>query len=368
MISIFLLLSLSYFFVFILIVYGWQKPSLKQEENHHKQVSVSIIIAARDEKETLPILISDLFSQTYPVSLYDVIVVDDHSSFRVQEIQELKKPEYAGLRILTLTPDKRGKKAALIEGARQSNATMLLFTDADCRVNREWISTMVKHFRNSGADMIIGLVDYINSGGFLNNFYRADLLSLVVSGAGAANIGMPVMCNGASMAVRRSVYPDSSSELRNDIKSGDDVFLLHALKKNKKKIRFIKDQNTIVRTKPPKNLAEFLNQRARWASKGTKYTDVATIVLAILVASTNILLLISTFLAATGNLEWKYYIPILALKIIPDFMILASAYAFFGKRRALVFYPVYFLIYPVYAGISVISGIFGLYTWKNNNT
>ena len=82
-------------------------------------------------------------------------------------------------------------------------------------------------------------------------------------GTGAASIGLqrPLFCNGANLAIRKTIFEKNKNKIRNEISSGDDVFLMHSVKNNSKKsIRFMKSFEAIVLTQPKKNINEFIKR------------------------------------------------------------------------------------------------------------
>lgn len=50
------------------------------------QTSISVIIAARNEEDNIGHLLEALQKQTYPAELFEVLVVDDHSTDRTADI------------------------------------------------------------------------------------------------------------------------------------------------------------------------------------------------------------------------------------------------------------------------------------------
>jgi chlorobactene glucosyltransferase len=96
---------------------------------------VSIIVAARNEEESLPAALASLLKLDYPD--YEVILVDDDSRDRTGLVAEewAQKPESAGrLRILHnrgLPPGWSGKVHALNLAARAATGEWILATDAD---------------------------------------------------------------------------------------------------------------------------------------------------------------------------------------------------------------------------------------------
>ena len=53
------------------------------------------------------------------------------------------------------------------------------------------------------------------------------------------------------------------------------MFFYYTTLKNQtgSKIAFVKEQSAIVFTSPKESVAEFINQRKRWAAKSSSYTD-----------------------------------------------------------------------------------------------
>jgi cellulose synthase/poly-beta-1,6-N-acetylglucosamine synthase-like glycosyltransferase len=171
------------------------------------------------------------------------------------------------------------------------------------------------------------------------------------------------MCNGANLIIRRTTYLEYINSINASIASGDDMFILHALKKNKSKIDYLYDSNYIVKTKGTNSLKKFLLQRIRWAAKSINYTDPTTIFTAIIVALINIFLFFAPFslLPTPYSLLSTPYSLLLIFSIIMIIEnIIMLPYLFKYKQyRALKYYPILFpimsLLYPVYILIILIS-------------
>src|SRR5688500_17036792 len=76
------------FFV-LMVIYGWKVEQYRRgwlqirEFNPGNTVPVtfiSVIIPARNEQENIPVLLESLAKQQYPEDLWEVIIVDDHST------------------------------------------------------------------------------------------------------------------------------------------------------------------------------------------------------------------------------------------------------------------------------------------------
>lgn len=88
-----------------------------------------------------------------------------------------------------------------------------------------------------------------------------------------AKHGHAVMCSGANLLVRREVWLRLESELHPEVPSGDDMFLLEAMKRHGQRIICLEDDRyTAICTAEP-TLRGLLRQRMRWAGKAAHYTD-----------------------------------------------------------------------------------------------
>ena len=82
-----------------------------------------------------------------------------------------------------------------------------------------------------------------------------------------------IMCSGANLIVRREVWLECESELHPEIPSGDDMFLLEAVKRKGYKIGVIDEEEYTAIVRPATNWRAFWRQRMRWAGKAPHYTD-----------------------------------------------------------------------------------------------
>ncbi len=112
----------------------------------------------------------------------------------------------------------------------------------------------------------------------------------------AARRGHAVLCSGANLVVRRSVWLAVKDELHPEIPSGDDMFLLEALKRRGSQITTLPAHlppDTVERltatVRPIHEWQAFFRQRMRWAGKAPAYTDRDIRLCGAVVAGANIL-------------------------------------------------------------------------------
>ena len=87
-----------------------------------------------------------------------------------------------------------------------------------------------------------------------------------------AKAGHAVMCSGANLIVRREAWLACEPDLHPEIPSGDDMFLLEAMKKRGYKIAVIDEPDFTAVVHPAPTWRSFFRQRMRWAGKAPKYT------------------------------------------------------------------------------------------------
>jgi biofilm PGA synthesis N-glycosyltransferase PgaC len=352
---------LPYFFTLLLI---WKdlrkiKPFLGKGI---PPVKVSVIIACRNEEKNLPSLLSDLYKQEYDPGLFEVIIVDDNSTDNTFQIAS--GPNYiTNLRVLK--NESEGKKSAIKTGIRSATGELIITTDADCSQGKHWISNVASFYSLTESDMIIAPVELESKPGFLSGFMELEFLSLQGVTAGTAGAGNPVMCNGANLAFTREAWLRNSENLHNEILSGDDIFLLHSLKKESgSKIGWLSTPDAIVTTSQPESLFSFVNQRARWISKAKSYEDRFTLYLSFV---TFVTILINIFLLITAVFNPEFlpvFLCSLILKSVPDYLILYVTTGRYNKRHLLKWFIPSQIVYPFYVIIVFVSSLVSGNRWK----
>ncbi|MBO6306726.1 MAG: glycosyltransferase [Paludibacteraceae bacterium] len=110
-----------------------------------------------------------------------------------------------------------------------------------------------------------------------------------------AKRGHAVMCSGANLIVRREAWLACEPDLHPEIPSGDDMFLLEAMKKRGMQIAVIDEPDYTAVVRPASTWRAFFRQRMRWAGKAPKYTDPDILRCGALVVTANILQLLCPF-------------------------------------------------------------------------
>jgi cellulose synthase/poly-beta-1,6-N-acetylglucosamine synthase-like glycosyltransferase len=352
-----LILTIPYIYILLKIYRNLSKITsflpLKVSEQF-----VSVIVACRNEERNLPLLLNDISSQDYNPELFEVLIVDDNSTDGTLNLAT----GFKGIRNLKVLGNTgSGKKQAVRTGVAASTGNLIITTDADCRMGKSWISTIAGFYSEKTPGLIICPVRLEAGKGFFQGFQELEYLSLQGITAGTAVSGNPVMCNGANMAFTKEVYDRNSGNLHDEIPSGDDVFLLHSLKREpENKIHWLESQEAMVRTNSQKTIGSFIKQRIRWISKAGAYKDRFTRLLAIV---TFVTILLQWFLVTAGIFDPVFFLVLLAafiLKSIPDYLILQNTTGRYGKKSLMQLFIPSQILYPVY-----VMAVFISYLIKN---
>ena len=302
----------------------------------------SILIACRNEINNLPPLLESIENQTFKPD--EVIFVDDNSTDETYNFLTNYSIKYNYIKVIKNSG--KGKKSALIEAAKIAKSEYLVFTDADCILNKNYCQLALDYLSKNNSDMLLGSVDIADEKGIFNIIEKIEFASLQAVTAYTALINNPIMCNGANLIIRRTTYLQYINSINTSIASGDDMFMLHALKKNKSKINYLYNSNYIVKTKGTNSLKKFLLQRTRWAAKSINYTDPTTIFTALLVTLINLIIIISPFLISHFSLL------IFSIIFIIENIIMLPYLFKYKQYRILKYYPIIFpimsLLYPFY--------------------
>jgi poly-beta-1,6-N-acetyl-D-glucosamine synthase len=326
--------SLLYVKLIYSFISGWDKiKPFKKGLQGPFPVYISVVIAFRNEGKNLPGLLASLEKQSLSKAMFELILVNDHSTDN-SEVLLNHTLKQTGLRGKTISlKDKSGKKQAVLEGIKQASGKLIVTTDADCTHPEKWLETIHAFYGHTHSKLIIGPVA-MNSSNAFEHYQALDFLSLIAASAGAFGIGRPFMCNGANLAFEKEMIEENTDPLKNSLASGDDVFLLHRVKKNYlNQISYLKSEDVIVKTHAEKSFVTFINQRIRWASKSKAYQDTFTLFVAMLVLIINLSLLTTLILAFFTKSAIAIFSLLLILKSLVDFALLTKVSAFAGQKH-----------------------------------
>jgi len=367
---VFAILSFTYFIYIIIHLISWSRIPLSVTAGTTPKTKVTVIIAVRNEEENIGNCLNAIAAQTYPAHLFEIVVVDDHSTDKTKERTEkaLSQIKVAS-KSISNRENSQGKKSAISEGIKHSSGELIVITDADCQSTSKWLSTIESEYQKSGAYMLCGPVEIRCEPGLLGRFQTIELDGFsLLSGAGI-NIGVPLLCSGANIAYTRQLFNDVEGFKDIDHNpTGDDVLLMFKVhKKFPGKIAFLKSMDALVTTSGVASFKDFLLQRIRWASKGLYSKNFANSFVSLLAFSSNFFSVAAILVIAISGKLFPMLIFGLAVKILADFLLLLFAADFFNRKKLLWIFPVAELITMLYVSWVGIVSNFSSYSWKDRH-
>jgi len=360
-----------YCLIILILIVGFLKILPQRTSKTIQKTTFSICISFRNEAENLPVLLNSLKGLNYPDQLTEIILVDDHSTDNSVEIITKFCQENAVFQpkmtfLSQKSTAKSGKKAALSLAVQHAKNDYIVTTDADCIVPQDWLREFNAFIINRKKKFIAAPVMlFETSSSFLNLFQQLDFLSLQGATMGAFGIKKPFLCNGANLAFCRSNFFRLGGYTGNeDIASGDDLFMMQKfLEDDPDSVGYLKSKNSVVKTQAQTSWHQLINQRKRWAAKASKYKNSVATLVSWAVFLANFAFILAIFYLNTS----VFLISIVLFKILIDFLLIALAASFFGKKGYLFGYLVSFLIYPFFTLYIAVSSQLHPFDWKGRS-
>lgn len=361
---VFIIIFLSYLVVVFGLITGWIKAMAVAVPGVVKEKFISVIVAFRNEEKAIGNLISDLQQQEYPRDKFEVILINDHSEDNsVSVINESLRGPISSKLMNNASP---GKKSALTKGIRHSIGTIMVTTDADCRMETGWLRSINNSFYDDTIKMTFGPVKFQEDGTVFQSMQAIEFASLIGSGAATAAFGFPTLCNGANLAFTKDVFTETGGYEGNEhIASGDDEFLMRKIEaKYPGSIRFNSHRDSLVATAPQKTLISFLNQRLRWAGKWRYHDGTNSKLLAVYIFLFHLTVIVLPFFVLMGDVSVYVLIGLLLAKAAIEFFFLRPICRWLGIRWRWISFIVLQLTYPLYAVGVALAALFKTPFWK----
>jgi poly-beta-1,6-N-acetyl-D-glucosamine synthase len=351
--AVYVLLAI-YALLILLFYRGWGRNKPLKQLSSDRLTEVSLVITCRNEAAHLPSLIRALQAQTD--SDFELVWVNDHSED--QTLQMMHESVSLFKKVSVIDSGARGKKQSQALGIRATTGKLIITTDADCIPASGWVQTIKEFYASYQPDLIIGPVKLFAGENLFQHLQQLEFATLSASAMGAAGSNSPFMCNGANLAFSKEAWLQSQHELRNELSSGDDVFLLHSINRRNGRIEMLKSVEAMVLTSGTKTLKSFFRQRSRWLAKSRYYSDFQTVIIGVVVGVINLTLAFGFFAALITGLGW---IPLTLLylgKTLADALFLRRVLPFFGIEFKPGLVLLLSFAYPFYVLLTALNSLF----------
>jgi cellulose synthase/poly-beta-1,6-N-acetylglucosamine synthase-like glycosyltransferase len=333
---------------------------------------ISVIIPVRNEAENIIPLLQSLQSQSYDRSLFEVIIVDDHSTDDTWNILQQHQTQIS-IQLIHLSdflPEEKTsiayKKKAIEAGISQAKGTLIVTTDADCRFDIDWLKTIAAYYEESLAQCIAAPVYIKYKRSLLSIFQSLDFLTLQGITGGAIGSRLHTMCNGANFIYTKKAFQevDGFSGIDN-LPSGDDMLLMQKIaKRYPDDVHFLKSRSAIVTTEPVQTWGSFFNQRIRWSSKAGHYKDKYITPILFLVYFFNVCFIVLAVFVIFNPYRLFLLLLFILGKVLIEFPFVNTVARFFRCSSLMKYFILFQPIHILYTIIAGWFGKFGSYEWK----
>ncbi len=328
---------------------------------------VSVIVAARNEEKNIEACLNSFLQQTYSRQQFEVIVVDDGSTDSTSKIVKGIASQTKNVRLVSVPHDSEGggggKPEAIVEGIKKSNGEIILTTDADCIVPKEWIHKIVTYFEPTVA-FVVGPVVEESAPSFFSNMQRLELLGLITTAAGLIGIRRPIICNGANIAYRKSAFAAVNGYEGSSSSCDDETLMQRIAHRKIGDIRFATNPDVIVKTKSNNSWRSFWLQRIRWAAKRGRYEDRSIL--------SALIFLYFFFFMLLASVIFSFFVPMLWIgvcvcffcKLVVDYSALRHGGRLFEQKIQLFPFIVAEILHAPYIVLAAAIGQSTSFEWK----
>ena len=125
---------------------------MPRAENH--QPFVSVIVPVRDGERTIATCLDAVLATDYPPDRREILVVDNGSSDATAAVIQARPVRY-------LHEPERGVSHARNRGIATSRGEILVFVDADCVVDPQWLTELVRPFSDAEVGAVAGDLQHV---------------------------------------------------------------------------------------------------------------------------------------------------------------------------------------------------------------
>ncbi|HET9948912.1 MAG TPA: glycosyltransferase family 2 protein [Longimicrobiales bacterium] len=168
------------------------------------QPRVSVVIAAYDEEDGIEARVRNVLASDYPPGQLEVVIASDGSSDATVE----RARAVADERVRVLDLPRRGKAAALAEGARHATGEILVFSDANTEFHERALAELVAPFADEEVGGVAARTEYVldertdSAGRGEDLYWRYDTWLK----AAETRTGSVVSAHGGMYAIRRELF------------------------------------------------------------------------------------------------------------------------------------------------------------------
>ncbi len=252
-ISIYIGLVATSFYVLSFIEDSRKKKLLYKD---NELPSLSVIIPAYNEEESIELTISSILKSDYPKDKFEIIVVDDGSKDKTYEIAKRFKKNL----VRVFTKKNNGKGSALNFAIKKAKGEIIITMDADTTADNKSAKEMVRFFKDPKVAAVTPAMVTIKPENIWQRIQYIEYITGLFLRKAFASVNANYITPGAFSAYRKSFFEKhggyDEDNLTEDLELALRIHYYNYVIEN--------CPDAPVYTNPPKKFIHLLKQRRRW--------------------------------------------------------------------------------------------------------
>jgi len=249
----------SYLTFFHLILWVENKDKIVKKIKSGKLPSVSILVPAFNEENSIEDTIKNLLKINYPKNNLEIIVIDDGSTDRTYEIT--KKYED---KIKILRKENSGKASALNFGLDHAKNEFVAVVDADTLLEKNALRNCMKCFEEQNIVAVTSHILTKQKNKLIEKLQSIELMIIALTRKLKEELNLIDVTPGPLSVYRKKMLVDLGKFDENNLV--EDVEIAWRILRNGYKIKMAYD--AMVYSKYPSSLGKWWAQRTRWSIGG----------------------------------------------------------------------------------------------------
>ncbi|MEM3408077.1 MAG: glycosyltransferase family 2 protein [Candidatus Micrarchaeia archaeon] len=251
-----------FFTTTMLLIYLKNRKKVRETAKRTKyEPTVSFIIPAYNEEETILDTIKSVLKSDYPKDKIEIIVVNDGSTDKTAEVVKTIKDK----RVKLINKKNSGKADSLNKGIEKAKGEIIVTLDADSYIEKDSLRKMISYFKDDVAAVTSAVkVKERENMTFLEKLQRLEYLFTIFNRRLFAMINGVYVTPGPFSAFRREIFDIVGGFDPNNIMEDQEI----ALRIQAANYKIESCMDAVVYTDVPKDFSSFMKQRERWHRGG----------------------------------------------------------------------------------------------------
>jgi cellulose synthase/poly-beta-1,6-N-acetylglucosamine synthase-like glycosyltransferase len=239
-------------------------------------VPVTVLVSARNEARDIRRCVDSILTLDYPREKLQIVLVDDFSTDDTGIILDGYAALHPGLisvlHSASMPPNGLEAKArGIANGFTAATGEWVLITDADARLHPQWVRHTLGQLKPDTG--MAGGPLMVEANSLKSWIERSSWAFVQTFNLGFAGLGMPFVCVGPNMAIKRSIYVNAGGLETSGSGIAEDLALLKMVVAEKKRIQTLFSPETTVSLTPVPSWNHLFSQQRRWLAGGIEFQE-----------------------------------------------------------------------------------------------